>query len=48
MAVAYDLAFWEELACEHGARIAFVDRGSWTGDTRLPDYQDVLIFEKLG
>ena len=47
MAVGYPLEFWEGLAAEHGARIAFLDRGSWTGQAGLPDYQDVLIFEKI-
>ncbi|MGI3186307.1 SAM-dependent methyltransferase [Nioella aestuarii] len=47
LAVSYSRAFWEALAAANGARLEQVNEGSWTGAAR-PDYQDVLIFRKLG
>lgn len=47
LAVSYTRAFWEGLAAANGARLEQVNEGSWTGAER-PDYQDVLLFRKLG
>ena len=47
LAVSYTRAFWEGLAAANGARLEQVNEGSWMGAER-PDYQDVLLFRKLG
>lgn len=48
MAVGYTLDFWEAMAAECGLRIDRINRGSWTGEADLPDYQDCLFFRRTG
>jgi hypothetical protein len=47
MAVGYTLGFWQAMADANNARLVQINRGSWTGETGLLDYQDCLIFEKM-